>query len=477
MTPDEPIHVLFCSPDSHFADLIGRAMGAGFDVRVNNHLVPDAARSEQGWWDVALVDSRHAENGASVDAVLGFMDEIKQVNPPPPIIVMMGDEDRVLTRKLIESGAYDTLTSPPDIAELRLVIRRAYKFHESERELFLWRARERLRGGLFEMVSTSESMQAVFSLAQKVAPCDASVLITGETGTGKGLLARAMHRLSHRARGPFVAFSCANLPETLVEDELFGHEKGAFTGAIAPRFGRFEAADQGTLFLDEVGDLPLSLQAKFLRVLQDRTFERLGSNVSQTANVRLICATHRDLQQMVKEGRFREDLYYRLNVVLIRLPALREQRDGIPLLAYHFLSRFAEQYGKTTKRISSLAMHALEEYPWPGNIRELENVVQRAVVLADDSTIEVWDLPSSLCNGFEQRRAVLSFEEEVRDFKRRLLVRTLRECSGNKAETARVLGLARGHLHRLINQLQIGPEAAASEPGLAEEALTGARPN
>ncbi len=471
MTPEEPIHVWFCSPDAHFGEVIGRALGAGFDLRINERLDSTAATGQEGWWDVVLLDSKDAEDVASADGVLTFMDKIKQLSPSPPIIVITGDDDRMLTHKLIERGAYDTLTSPPDIVELRLALRRAHKFYKVERELFLLRSRERSAGRLFEMVGSSENMQGVFSLARKVAPCDVSVLITGETGTGKGLLAYAIHRLSQRARGLFVGFSCANLSETLVEDELFGHEKGAFTGAVAPRCGRVEAADQGTLFLDEIGDLPLSLQAKFLRVLQERTFERLGSSAPRTANIRLICATHRSLEGMVKEGKFREDLYYRLNVVQIHLPALREVRDGIPLLAHHFLPRFAEQFGKTTKRFSSLAMRALEEYPWPGNVRELENVVQRAVVLADGPTIEVWHLPSSLRNGFEQLQAVRSYEEELREFKRRLVLRTLRECGGNKAETARVLGLARGYLHRLINQLQIGPDTAASETGLHEEGL------
>jgi DNA-binding NtrC family response regulator len=477
MTSEEPIHVWFCSPDTHFGEVIGRTLGAGFDLRINDRLDSTAATGQQGWWDVVVLDLRDAESGTSVDAVLTLMDEIKQLSPSPPIIVMTGDDDRVLTRKLIESGAYDTLTSPPDIVELRLALRRGHKFYEVERELFLWKSRERFAGRLFEMVGSSESMQGVFSLARKVAPCDVSVLITGETGTGKGLLAYAMHRLSQRARGPYVAFSCANLPETLVEDELFGHEKGAFTGAVAPRCGRVEAAEQGTLFLDEIGDLPLSLQAKFLRVLQDRTFERLGSNAPRTANIRLICATHRNLEEMVKEGKFRQDLFYRLNVVQIHLPALRERRDGIPLLAHYFLPRFAEQFGRTTKGFSSLAMRALEEYSWPGNVRELENVIQRAVVLADGPTIEVWHLPSSLRNGFEQLQAVRSYEEELREFKRRLVLRTLRECGGNKAETARVLGLARGYLHRLINQLRIEPDMAASETGLPEEALAADRVN
>jgi len=303
-----------------------------------------------------------------------------------------------------------------------------------------------------------------------------TALITGETGTGKELLARAIHRLSPRNSGPFVAFSCANLPETLVDDELFGHERGAFTGAVAARRGRFESADGGTLFLDEIGDLPLPLQAKLLRVLQERSFERLGSNASHSINIRLLCATHRNLPDMVKQGTFREDLYYRLNVVQLHIPPLRERRDGVAVLAYHFLERFAQQFGKKTKRFSSPALGSLEEYDWPGNVRQLENVVQRAVVLAEDTTVEIWHLPALLCNGFRQQRLAHSYDDEVRDFKRRLIVRTLHECGGNKAETARTLGLARGYLHRLINQLEIqrtgaGFEALAERPPMESARL------
>jgi DNA-binding NtrC family response regulator len=469
MTSEEPIHVWFCGPDPRFAEVIGLTLGSDFTVRISTGFDPSAAPAQQGWWDVVLLDLRDAENKASVDAALRLMDEVKRLNPAPPITVMMGDDDRALTRMLFENGAYDTLASPPDIVELRLLLRRGYKLREAEKELFLWRSQEKSAGRLYELVGATESMQEVFNLVRKVAPCDVSVLITGETGTGKGLLSRAIHRLSQRATAPFVAFSCANMPETLVEDELFGHEKGAFTGAIAPRRGRFDAADQGTLFLDEIGDLPLGLQAKLLRVLQDRTFERLGSNTPRTVNIRLICATHRNLEAMVKEAKFREDLYYRLNVVQIHLPALRDRRDGIPVLAHHLLGRFAEQFGKKVKSFSYLAMHALEEYSWPGNVRELENAVQRAVVLAEGPTIEIWHLPPALRDGFDQPHATHSFEEEVREFKRRLVLRTLRECGGNKAETARVLGLARGYLHRLINHLQIESEGAPSEPETREE--------
>jgi len=315
-----------------------------------------------------------------------------------------------------------------------------------------------LAARLDDLVGFTENMQEVFKLARKVAPCDVNVLITGETGTGKSMLGRALHRLSLRSAGPFVTFSCANLPEHLVEDELFGHEKGAFTGAITLRRGRFEVADGGTLFLDEVGDLPLGLQAKLLRVLHEHTFERLGSNRPLTVDVRLICATHRDLEEMVKHGEFREDLYYRLNVIQLQLPPLRERNGGVVVLAQYLLQRISQEFGKKVSRFSRLALEAIDEYTWPGNVRELENVIQRAVVLAEGSTIEVWHLPAKLRGGVEQLQTARSYEEELRDFKRRLLVRTLGKCNGNKAEAARVLGLARGYLHRLIHDLKIQSE-------------------
>jgi DNA-binding NtrC family response regulator len=316
-------------------------------------------------------------------------------------------------------------------------------------------------GRLDELLGSSQNMQEVFALARRIAPCDVSALLTGETGTGKGMLARAIHRLSPRGSGPFVSFSCANLPENLVEDELFGHERGAFTGALTSRQGRFEAADQGTLFLDEIGDLPAGLQSKLLRVLHERTFERLGSNVPVMVDIRLICATHRDLGAMVKRGQFREDLYYRLNVIELRLPPLRERKGGIELLAHHFLERFSRAIGRKAHQFAPLAMAALEEHPWPGNVRELENVVQRAVVLSDGPCIEVCDLPAHLRLGFKQPETLNLYEEGVREFKRRLILRTLRDYDGNKVAAARVLGITRCYLHRLINELKIQSEETA----------------
>ena len=229
--------------------------------------------------------------------------------------------------------------------------------------------------------------------------------------------------------------------------------------------GRFEAADGGTLFLDEIGDLPLGLQAKLLRVLSDRSFERLGSNTPVTVDVRLVCATHRNLEEMVKNGEFREDLYYRLNVIQLHLPPLRERSGGIMMLAHHLLQQVSGEFGRKVTRFSRLAMEAMDEYAWPGNVRELENAIRRAVVLAEGPTIEVWHLPVKMREGFDQTQRARSYEEELRDFKRRLVVRTLQKCNGNKAETARALGLARGYLHRLIHDLKIQSEETSLAAG------------
>jgi DNA-binding NtrC family response regulator len=467
-----PVHVWFCSQDATFANIIARALGTGFEIRRTDRLDLAIAQSQQEWCDLVLLDLRWADG--NVTAGIALIDEINRLNFPPPIIGMLTEDNKAAPRQFMEAGTYDTVESPPDMVELRLVLRRACRLRRTEKELrrLHSRASDAEQVDFHELLDSTEPMQEVVALARKVASCDVSVLVTGETGTGKELLSRAIHRLSPRSKGPFVAFSCANLPETLVEEELFGHERGAFTGAIAARRGRFEAADKGTLLLDEIGDLPLSLQAKLLRVLQERSFERLGSNTPLTVDFRLICATHRNLPEMVARGLFREDLYYRLNVMQLHVPALRERRGGIPLLAHRFLERFAAQFGKKAKRLSRLALHVLEEYDWPGNVRQLENVVQRAVVMADGPTIEIWHLPLALRNGFDDTAAAVhSYEEEVRDFKRRLILRTLQECGWSKAKAARTLGVARGYLHRLIHQLQISPSGYAAVPKPAETRL------
>jgi DNA-binding NtrC family response regulator len=453
--PYENIRVCLLSEDSGLPQAIVRTLGDGFVAWTSKDLQFERLNEMRASCDVILLDLLSAAMKNDPRPGLQLIEEMSKVPSYPPVVILCDGDNRALLLAAMERGAYDSVANPPNMVELRLILRRAYKFHAAEIELERLRAETVGKGRLHELLGTSPAIQELFALAQKIAPCDVSVLITGETGTGKELLARAIHQMSARNTRSMVGFSCANLPETLIEDELFGHEKGAFTGAMMARHGRLEAANQSTLFLDEIGDISIGLQPKLLRVLQERSFERLGGNAKISIDIRLICATNRNLAEMVREGKFREDLYYRLNVVNLHLPPLRERRDDIPLLAQHFLENSVQQFKKKAKRFSQFAMHALEEYGWPGNVRELENAVQRAVVLSEGHTVDVSHLPAAMRTGCETPQLSGTYEEEVRQFKRRLVLRTLRERGWRKAESARSLGVARGYLHRLINQLEI----------------------
>ena len=403
-----------------------------------------------------LICSLPASEDARFPASLKTLQMLVRNPAGIPVVVFLSTDEREVMREAVSAGAFDHFVESGSMEELRLVLRRAARFQELRREL------QRLQAGSFKesefssMVGTDETMRPVFSLASKVASTDANVLITGESGTGKELLARSIHSASPRASEPFVAVACSSLPETLIEAELFGHEKGAFTGANAARVGRFEAAGQGTIFLDEVGDLAPALQVKLLRVLQERTLERLGSNQSRPMEARVICATHRNLQQLAKDGSFRLDLFYRLNTVEITLPPLRERRDDIAVLAHSFLQAFNQRHHRTVQRISAAALCALEEYAWPGNVRELQNVIERAIVVCEGSEIGIEHLPSQFA-AWPEAEAGSSFDEEVRNFKRRLILRTLAECGNNKVQAARFLKIARSSIHRLIEELDIPP--------------------
>jgi DNA-binding NtrC family response regulator len=436
-------------------DAIARALGSDFEARNSNDLGLATSDDWRKWCEVALLDLRASSTGGDHAVGIRAMDQIRESVSRPPMIIFCDEEDRSLMDRAMERGAYDTVVNPPNMMELRLILRRAAKMHRAEEELEHLRLQAQNSARMDDLLGSSGPMQELFALSQKIATCDVSVLITGETGTGKELLARAIHRISKRASRPLVAFSCANLPETLIEDELFGHEKGAFTGALTSRRGRLEMAESGTLFLDEIGDLSMSLQPKLLRVLQERSFERLGSSATTSVNIRVISASNRNLTELVQQGRFREDLYYRINVVQMHIPPLRERHEDIPLLANHFLQVAARQFNRKANAFSTLALRSLEEYGWPGNVRELENAVKRAVVMVDGETVEIWHLPAPILPAGEGPSLARSYEEELRQFKRRLIMRKLRECGWQKAETARALGIARGYLHRLINQLDI----------------------
>jgi DNA-binding NtrC family response regulator len=486
------LQITFLSDDAGLGEAIARALGEGFLLRTNGMQRLDEFRETLEWSDVVFLDLRRSKHQTE-DAGLRQLEEICSRTGHPPVLTLCDTEDRTFLLQTTAMGATDSVPNPPNIAELRLLFRSAYRMFSAERELRRMRSQEMRAGHLHELLGSSAAMLELFALVGRVGPCDVNVLITGETGTGKELLARAIHQIGPRSSSPLVAFSCANLPEALVEDELFGHEKGAFTGAIQLRQGRIESANHGTLFLDEIGDMGLGLQPKLLRVLQEKTFERIGSNKMIYADVRLISATNRDLRDMVEQGKFREDLYYRLNVVELHLPPLRARRDDIPVLVHHFIKKAAERFRKKELRVTPSAMKALEQHHWPGNVRELENAIQRAMVLSDGHTLELSHLPALLRNGATESIPVhvpedsmpiafqeeppteretapvkCSYEEEMKRFKRSLVLRTLRQNDWRKAESARALGVARGYLHRLINQLDIKQEeeSTALEKGL-----------
>jgi DNA-binding NtrC family response regulator len=317
------------------------------------------------------------------------------------------------------------------------------------------------------LIGSGRHMQRVYQMIHRVTNLNAAVLVTGESGTGKELIARAIHNMGSRAKRPFVAVSCGAIPETLIEAELFGHEKGAFTGTVGAREGYFEQAGDGTLFLDEIGDLSLFTQVKLLRVLQQMEFSRLGSNKLIPLRARLIFATHRDLAQLVAEGKFRQDLYYRINVMRIESPALQEHPEDIPQIADHFLRQYSQMFQKPMDAIEPEAVQMLQNYPWPGNVRELENVMQRAIILAPGMTLRAEDLTLSLPeeDDVESEDVVNigdyhpagSFERQLRDYKVKLAVTAVRENNGNKTLAARSLSISRAYLHRLIRLAEPDP--------------------
>jgi two-component system, NtrC family, response regulator HydG len=358
--------------------------------------------------------------------------------------------------EVFQNGALDLLEQPLDIQELRFAIDRACRRSELARELAA--AQRMLTGARVEgLLGNSKAMVRIHDVIHKVAGVFTTVLITGESGTGKEVVANAIHRMSTRTNKPFVAFSVCSFPDSLIDDELFGHERGAFTGASQSRRGRFEEANTGTIFIDEIGDLALPLQAKLLRVLQERTVERLGSNVPRPVDIRVICATNRNLEQMVREGTFREDLYFRISVVKVPMPPLRERSEDVPLLAEYFLRMFARVHKKQHRSMTPGFLSALSRHSWPGNVRELQNVIERSVVLANGhERLGVDDLPPELQTlSIPDELPKGSFHEAVKGFKRQLVRSALSVHGGNKLKAAKELGISRCYLHRLLNQLNV----------------------
>ncbi len=425
---------------------------ADWDYRVEGAADGESAVAlcrERGF-DLVLMDVRMT--GISG---LEALREIKADAPDLPILIMTAYSDVKTAVEAIKSGAYDYLTKPLEFDDLRQALERALD-HAALR--FENRALQETLASTFDtggIICRSPAMRKVMDSLAAIAPSEATVLITGESGTGKELIARAIHNNSARRKGPYVAVNCAALTESLLESELFGHEKGAFTGAEGRRKGRFQSADRGTIFLDEIGEIPPSTQSKLLRVIQEREIQPVGSDKNLRVDVRILVATHRDLAREVEEGRFRQDLYYRLNVVALHLPPLRERPEDIELLAGHFLQKFAQKNGKQVKMFTQAAMDRLCRHCWPGNVRELENAVERAVVLLAGEYVGERDLPPALLaearEGGGQAEAAGGTLE---DMERKAVFDALEASQGNKSEAARRLGITRKTLHAKLQKYE-----------------------
>src|SRR5919112_2174709 len=339
--------------------------------------------------DVVICDLHLPPDLDGIEEGLAVVEAARGERPAVPVVVITGSDNKQAAREAVRRGAYGFFEKPFDEEEVSHIVTQAARVRCLETEVLKLRSELKMHRGFGRFVGTSAALERTLKQARAVADTSATVLITGENGTGKEVLARAIHEESGRRDRSFVAVSCAALPETLIESELFGHVKGAFTDAKADRLGRFELADGGTLFLDEIGELQQSVQVKLLRVLQERTFERVGSNRPVEVDIRLIAASNRDLEQESKEGRFREDLFYRLNVVPLHMPAMKERREDIPLLATHFAAKAAEKHGRPLAELDTALVEALLEYDWPGNVRELENLVERLVVLTKGARLGV----------------------------------------------------------------------------------------
>lgn len=400
------------------------------------------------------------------------LQEMLRQNPATKVIVITGNDQRESALKAVELGAYDFYQKPINLDELKVIIRRAFHLSAIEEEnRSLYHALEQQTAQVGGMIGQCPEMQAVFSTMRKVATTDASVLIQGESGTGKELVARAIHAMSLRKDGPFVPINCGAIPETLLEAELFGYEKGAFTGAHAQVQGKVEYAQKGTLFLDEIGELPALLQVKLLRFLQDKTIQRVGGREDVAVNTRILAATNRDLVKEAKEGRFREDLFYRLGVVLITVPPLRKRKDDIVVLATFFLKRYGDLYNKKVRGFNSAALESMETYHWPGNVRELENKIQRAVLLSEGPMVEPRDLDLAVDAKPAIQGAVKADVRTLKEAKdkveRGMVVFALDKHAGNIAKAAEELGVSRPTLYDIMKKHGLFNDAAQqANPGV-----------
>ena len=460
--------LLIVDDDLFLQEQLGWALKEDFDLVqcLDRDAALKAAVDERP--DLVLLDL-HLPPTHTLGDGLQNITEIRRADQQTVIIVMTGDENPDAPLQAVDAGAYDYFRKPIDMRELRVIINRALERQRIERENIRLRREIEGRYSFSRLIGCSQPIMEVFAAIRKVADSNATVMLRGESGTGKELVARAIHHNSSRCEGPFVGVSCAALPESLIEAELFGHDKGAFTGASGMVAGRFERADGGTLFLDEIGALSLALQSKLLRVLEEREVTRLGGKKTIKVDIRLITATNEDLEQAIAEHRFREDLYYRIHVVPIHLPPLRERREDIPLLIEHFIRRLCQEHGVKQKRIDGEALQYLMDYRWKGNVRELENLIQRLVVMTDDESITAASLPPHILiqetslNRFGNNQsgkpivteAGLSLDQEVASYEYELVRAALELAGGVKTKAAELLRLNKDRMKYLCKKYDL----------------------
>jgi two-component system response regulator HydG len=457
MPPDKKTIILVVDDDAgHLATLKTVIRSWGYLAEGVDDGTRAIERVRERPYDLILMDIRMAVMGG-----IEALQLIKQYNPSIPILIMTAYSSIESAVEAMKAGAYDYLTKPLDFDDLKITLERALEHTNLKAENRALREKLGSSLDLKKIIGKSRPMKELLEMVAMIAPSEATVLITGESGTGKELIARAIHSSSGRNEGPLVVVNCAALAETLLESELFGHEKGAFTGADRRREGRFMQANKGTIFLDEIGEMSPMMQAKLLRVIQGREIQRVGSDQMIKVEVRILAATNRNLEEDVASGRFREDLFYRLNVVTLKVPPLKERQEDIPLLAQHFLERYGEKNRKQIKGFTPLAMDILIKYGWPGNVRELENAVERAVILALSDYISEKELPLSVTKSYPADETMvltprpISELQSLEEIEREAILKTLEETDGNKSETARKLGINRRTLYKKLEKFGV----------------------
>ncbi len=448
--------ILVVDDESSHRQMIEAVLSAeGYEISQADDGQTAIVAVEDRFYDLVIMDIRMPKI-SGIEA----LKKIKAISPGIPIIIMTAYASVGTAVEALKAGAYDYLIKPLDIEELKILVAKALRFRQLEQENVYLKERLNDRFDFSKILGRSPAMNSLFETMALVAPSEATVLIVGDSGTGKELIASAVHQNSPRKDRPLIKVNCAALPETLLESELFGHEKGAFTGAIARKQGRFQLAHKSSIFLDEIAEMAPATQAKILRVLQEREFEPVGSSQTFKVDTRIIAATNKNLEEEIKAGRFREDLYYRIKVVTLVVPPMRERRDDIPLLADFFLKQYAEKNKRPIKGFTPRAVDLLMRYDWPGNVRELENVVERAVIMARGDMITPLEFPDVLQDLDEEAKAsplALTAGRSLKEVEKVMILRTLEETGGNRTHAARSLGISRRTLQLKLKEYGINP--------------------